>query len=470
MSSPRNSRFGPRRPRSERGSAILAVLIIACFLGVLAAYFLTHARTESKLAMRSFYQSTALNLAEAGIDLAMLDINNAAVGTGTGYSAASDNAASWVKTIDGTGQAPYQFGQGVGKIYIRIDGWTANTLATVTVIAAGQVTFPNPSEAAVTKQLYVQVAKRSAQSAAILSKGVVNFNGNVSVDSYNSANGVPNATTNRSDKAVVAAASTTADVNVGNATVYGYVETGGMTPTIGSSGRVYGSTTANGVKVDPSRVLTNFNQNIPTPTAPGGTAIDLGSYSSGSLPRAGDTPQANGRYLYTTSSLAMAGNNTVTISGPVDLIITGDMSMAGNSAISVSGSTASLAVYGKGNLQIGGNGVSNTTNVPSNVTFYGVGTGSTNTVSIGGNGTFTGVVNAPNADVTVAGNGAINGAITGKTVTFSGNATLHYDTQLAAATASSPYYYVKSWIELTEASTSSSAFKRDARPPFNSIF
>ena len=239
---------------------------------------------------------------------------------------------------------------------------------------------------------------------------------------------------------------------------------------IGSNGRVYGSTTANGVKVDPSRVLTNFNQNIPTPTAPGGTAYDLGAYSSGSLPRAGDTPQANGRYLYTTSGIAMSGNKTVTISGPVDIVVTGDMTMSGNSQITVSGTTASLAVYGNGNLQVGGNGVSNTTSVPSNVTFCGVGTSGTNTVSIGGNGTFTGVVNAPNADITVAGNGTVDGALTGKTVTFSGNATLHYDTQLAAATSSSPYYYVKSWIELTEASTSSSAFKRDSRAPFTNIF
>jgi Tfp pilus assembly protein PilX len=467
MSSPPNSRFAANPRPSERGSAILAVLLFASILAVLAAYFLTHANTEARLATRSFYQSTAMNLAEAGIDLAMLDINNANVGVATGYSAAPDNAASWVKRVNGTGQAAYQFGQGTGNIYIRIDGWTANTLSVVTVTVAGLVTFPNPQQAPIAKQIYVQVVKRATQAAAILSKGAINFNGNVSIDAYSSLTGVPNASTNRTDKAVVASNSTTVSPNIGNATVYGYLETGGAAPIIGSSGSVTGASTPNGVKVDPSRVLTNFNQNIPVATAPSGTAISLGALTSATLPQSGDVPQANGRYLYTASSVSLSGHNTVTINGPVDLIITGDMSMGGTAGITV-GSSASLNVYGYGNLQIGGNGVTNATNVPSNTSFYGLGAAGS-TVSVGGNGTFTGVVNAPNADITVAGNATIAGAVVGNSVTFSGNATLHYDTQLSG-TAASPYYYVKTWVELTDASTGTSPFKRDARAPFTNLF
>ena len=242
-----------------------------------------------------------------------------------------------------------------------------------------------------------------------------------------------------------------------------------MTPVIGSNGKVYGSTTPIVVKVDPSRVLTNFSQNIPNPTAPAGSAYSMGAMSSTiTLPRGGDAPQANGRYLYTASSLSLAGNRTVTIDGPVDLVITGDMSMAGSSGITVAGTTASLGVYGYGNLQIAGNGMTNSTNVPSNAYFYGLG-GSGTSVSVEGNGNFTGVVNAPNADITVTGNGTIDGAMTGNTVTFNGNATLHYDTQLGGTT-SSPYYWVKTWVELTEASTSTSPFKRDIRSPFTNIF
>jgi hypothetical protein len=190
--------------------------------------------------------------------------------------------------------------------------------------------------------------------------------------------------------------------------------------------------------------------------------------SSVTLPRGGDVPQANGRYLYTAGSVSLAGSNTVSINGPVDLIITGDMSMGGSAGVTVVGPSASLGVYGYGNLQIGGNGVTNATNVPSNTSFYGVG-GSGTSISVGGNGTFTGVINAPNANVTVAGNGTINGAIIGNNVTFSGNATLHYDTQLGGTTGS-PYYLVKTWVELGDVSTSASPFKRDTRSPFTNVF
>ena len=53
----------------------------------------------------------------------------AATGAATGWRAATDNVASWVKLINGTGNASYQFGSGTGNILVRVDNWTANTAA-----------------------------------------------------------------------------------------------------------------------------------------------------------------------------------------------------------------------------------------------------------------------------------------------------------------------------------------------------
>ena len=248
-------------------------------MAVMAVYFLRHASTESMLATRTFYQSAALNLAEGGIDEAMLAINNANVGTGTGWRAATDNGASWVKLIDGTADANYQFETGTGNVFVRIDNWTANTTAVVTVTAVGQVVMPRA--AAVNRQLVVKVAKRAAQGAGILSKNSVTFNGNVAIDSYNSQLGPPHPTTNRSDQVIVATASATATVTVGgNAEVYGFVATGGNQPTVGTHGRIYGAGTASGVKIDPTRVRTDFVQNLPNPVAPTEAGYHLGSISS----------------------------------------------------------------------------------------------------------------------------------------------------------------------------------------------
>jgi hypothetical protein len=436
-------------------------------MAVMAAYFLTHATTEAKMATRSFYQSDALNLAEAGIDEAMLDINNANVGTATGWRAATDNSASWVKTIAGSGTSDYEFGQGTGNIYIRIDNWTANTAAVVTVTSVGQVTVPR--SAAINRQVIVKVNKRSSAGAGLLSKGGITFNGNVAIDAYNSSLGVPNATTNRTDQVTVATVSSVATLSAGgNSTVYGYVATGGAQPVVGTNGRIYGSTTAPGVKVDPTHVRTDFTQNIPDPTAPTGTSINIGAISSNlTLPRVGDAVQANGRYLYTDNfgGLQLNGNTTLTITGPVDIILRADMQMGGNGKIllsSVNGSSPSMNLYAYGGVQFDGNGLANSTDVPGNAHVYAL---SNHDVQLNGNATFTGIVYAPNSAIQSNGNGAINGALTGNTINFNGNASLHYDTQLAGGTAS-PYYAVKSWVELTDTSTGVSSFKHDNRDPF----
>lgn len=457
-----------RNPRpSERGSAILAVLLFASALAILAAYFIRHASTEANLAEQTYYQSVAMNLAEAGIDEAMLDINNASIGTATGWRPAADNAASWVKIISGAGQPGYTFGAGTGSIFVRVDQWTAHTTAVVTVVAAGRVTFPQSP--AVTRQLLVKVAKRPSQGAGLLAKGAIVFNGNIVIDAYDSTLGPPNPTTNRSDQVVVGTTSATATVAVGgNAQIYGFVATGAVQPTVGPNGRIYGTTTGAGVKVDPTRVRTDFVENLPNPTAPGGTAISLGVISGGlSLPRPGDTPQANGRYLYTDSGggMQLNGTSVLTITGPVDIVLTEDMQMNNSGRIrlvSSGGSEPSMNLYAYGGVQVGGDGLENTTNVPANAHVYALGT---EDVQLNGNADFTGVIYAPNAKVQANGNGHINGAIVGKSVDFNGNAKLHYDIRLGS-TAASPYYAVKSWIELMDGSATGRPFARDARDPF----
>ncbi|MFI5336875.1 MAG: hypothetical protein ACHQ5A_08830 [Opitutales bacterium] len=439
------------------------MLLFAAIIATLSAYFLTHSVTEAKLSTRSFHQSTALNLAEAGVDAAMLDLNNSAIGSATGWRAATDNALSWVRVLGGATDLNYDLGQGYGVVNIRVDNVTATV---VSITSCGQVILPNGE--ALAKQIVVKVAKRPLQGAGLLSRGAITLGSgvNVTVDSYNSAAGVPNPLTNRTDQVIVAADSLTADVNVGGAQVYGYVATGGMLPTVGNHGMVYGATTPAGVAVDPTRERTDFNQNIPTPVAPGGTPINLGAIDTQTLPRAGDIPQPNGRYLYTDSGLgvSLTGNKTLTITGPVDIILTGTMNMSGNGLLSVAGATASLGLYASGNVQIAGNGLANATNLPANATIYGVGPAS-QTITIAGNGTTTAVVNAPNAAVSVTGNGTIDGAITAGSISFGGNAAFHYDTQLGAVTVS-PYYGVKSWIELTDSASGTGAFRRDNRDPF----
>lgn len=466
MSSPLSSRCGRSRLRTRRGSAIITVLILAAVTAVIASGFLFRSAQEAKLATRSFFNSAALNLAEAGIEEGLFAINTDGYTSANGWTVASDSATSYVKTISSLSLA-----QATGSIRIRIDNPASQTPA---VIAAGVVDIPQQPR--LLKQIRITGRKRNLWANGIVAKGTLTFSGDNDIDSYDSSLGVYNAATNRSDQATVATTSTALDpVVVGSqASIYGYVATAGGNPTVGAGGMIYGATTPAGTNIDTTRIRYDFTTNLPDVTAPTGTAVSLSAISSTlTLPRGSDTPGANGRYLYTTTGLNLAGSNTLTISGPVDLIVTGDVSTSGNAAISITGSTARLNLYSPGTINLTGNAIQNNTDIPAYVSIWGTApsSGAAQSIKIAGNGSFTGTVYAPNANVQLTGNGATNGAVICKGLTAGGNGQFHYDIRLAdVRTPLDMSLRPTAWCELSSPPNSGKAFARDARVPFNSLF
>jgi hypothetical protein len=462
MSSPLNSRCGPNQRRTDRGSAVITVLVLAAVTAVIASGFLFRSAQEAKLANRSLYQSVALNLAEAGIEEGLFAANTTTFTTANGWTLASGSTTDYVKTINsGLG-----FTQGTGVIYMRVENATSFS---PTVIAAGVISIPNQPN--IVKQIRVSAGKRRLWANGMVAKGSLTFSGNTAIDSYDSNNGVYNAVSNRGDQVSVATLSTALDPIVlnSNATIYGYVATGADDPVVGANGRIYGATTPVGTAVDTTRIRHDFSANLPDSVAPTTTAMSIPVMNATiSLPRAGDTVGTNGRYLYTTTSMTLAGTDAVTITGPVDIIVTDSIGIAGNAGITVSsaGASTSLNIYCPGTISIAGNGLTNLTNVPAKTTIWGTAaSGSTQSVNIAGNGSFTGTIYAPNGQVSMTGNGDTNGAIIAKTVTVGGNGKFHYDIQLAALTSDSSYR-VSSWVELSAAAGSGNAFARDSREPF----
>lgn len=469
MSSPRNSRCGRNRPASERGSAVLTALVLAAVTAVIASSFLFRAAQEARLATRSFFQSVALNLAEAGVEEGLYAANSDDFTSGNGWSLVSGTTSDYSKSIT----AGFSFQQASGEIYIRVD--SSDSLSP-TVTATGVVRIPG--QPVLLKQLRVVSGKRRIWSNGIVVKNTLTFSGTASIDSYDSQIGNWNSSTNRSDHATVATTSTALDpIVVGsNATIYGYVSTGGAEPIVGSGGRIYGSTTPAGTLVDTTRIRHDFTANLPDASAPTGSAISLGSITTNlTLPRVGDTPGANGRYLYTATQLSVAGSEVLAALGPVDLIVTGNISLTGTSSIAIGGVGAtnpSLNIYCPGSITIAGNGVVNSTNLPANFTIWGTtASPGTQTISAGGNGMYTGTIYAPNADVTLNGNAGTSGAIIGRTATVAGNGQFHYDIRLGGVPATmDAYYRPSSWCELTGVPGGGSSFARDNRTPFATLF
>lgn len=457
----------------RRGSAIITVLILAAVTAVIAAGFLSRSAQEARLATRSFYNSVVLNLAEAGVEEGLFAVNTANLTTGNGWSLASGSSNDYVKSIT----SGLDFAQATGAIHVRVDNASS---ATPIVTAAGVVTIPKQPK--IVKQLRIggQASSR-IWGNGIVAKGNVTFSGSADIDSYDSSVGPYNTATNRSDRATVA---TNATVQVtGSATIFGWVATGGAQPSVGGSGRIYGATSPASPRVDPSRVRTDFNTNLPDANAPAGTGIALGSVTSTlTLPRGSDVPGANGRYLYTASSFQLNGTAVLTIAGPVDIVSSSDATVNGSAKIVINNAAdASFNLYCASTITLNGAGMVNNTGKAAKATIWGTKPSSgTQSVEINGSAAFVGTLYAPNANIQLNGASGFFGAVIGKTVTLAGSSDIHYDVQLAGAVSvggpnpgsgsSSGTVRISSWAELRDAPGSGRAFARDSRAPFNTLF
>lgn len=453
---------------------MITALIFAAVAAVLTAGFLFRSSQEAKLATRSFFQSAALNLAEAGIEEGLYAINTGTLSAVNGWSAVPSNPNDYVKTMT-TG---FDFGQATGAIYVRADG--ANGTNPV-ITAAGVITIPN--QPTIVKQLRISgTGTRHLFANSIVAKSSVTFSGVADIDSYDSQIGPWNAATNRSDRATVATNST---VQLsGSAYVYGYVATGGTPPSVGGAGRIYGVTSPALPLVDPSRVRTDFNTNLSDAVAPAWAAISLGNITTSvTLPRGGDAVSANGRYLYTASRIDLGGVATLTINGPVDLISTGELTLGNSARILLNNvGGVSLNVYCPQTIDLAGTGLVNNTRNPARATLWGTKPSpGTQTIEIRSSAPFVGTVYAPNANVQLSGSTSLSGALIARSVAVSASGVIHYDVRLSSAvitggpnpnsnSALGAAVAVGSWSELNAPPGSGGAFARDNRPPFNTIF
>ncbi len=288
----------------------------------------------------------------------------------------------------------------------------------------------------------------------------VDFKGNnVTIDSYNSTdsnhstNGMYYAPTRMAGGDV---ASLFGLINIGNANIYGHLETGvndTNTPGIGSNGRVGGLNWA-GPGIQPGWWVNDFNMDTPDIQPP---------YTSGwAVTQNPNFPNtSNNKYIIGSSGdyiingdLTLKNNETIFVSnGTNRLYVTGNISMQSqNSSTITLASGASLEIF-----------VGTVSGPPVNATFTTInnsgkddlfkifGLPSLKTMSWNGNASFTGVVYAPEAYFTLGGGGSstydFQGAITVGSLKMNGSFTLHFDENLKKFGPASGYA-VTSWREL----------------------
>ena len=436
-------------PDNARGAVLIVALLITALIALALGSYLTLNLSTARLARQSYQQSASFHLAEAGAEEAVWAFNQANLRNATAWTGwTAQNAAAWRKF---TG---FGFGgntTGTIRVYVNNTSPAASDRPTVVALAVVE----SPGTPPTTKMISVTLARRSYFASGIVAKGTLRFAGlNTSVDSWNSDPDSDPATApvayseavRRDGGRVATLAVESSSMLLNQAHVWGNVATGGAAPEVGVYGSIRGADTPEGVRIDPTRVSTDFAAELPLITAPiDGTPIATVGETLGIEHTA---------TKWRCPGISLNGSQTLRILGDVTLVLTATtgsaLDVTGNASIIVP-EGSSLTVYVEADLRIAGNGLGNGNRRPGTCQIWGTGTSAAGqSFQVAGNGALKAVIYAPNADVKLNGNGDIMGAVVARDVTFTGNARFHYDESLANPGDNTPFGITR-WRELMTA-------------------
>lgn len=148
---------------------------------------------------------------------------------------------------------------------------------------------------------------------------------------------------------------------------------------------------------------------------------------------AGGPKKGVGTYSASKMSLRLSGGDALVL--PAGTYFFSSLSVSGSATITVTGK---VKIYVTGSVALGGNGLINGTDTPSNFELiahpYNIvptaGPDPSPTISINGGSTFSGAVYAPAVDVNLKGGVHYYGAMVGKEMSVGGNLNFHYDEAL----------------------------------------
>jgi len=369
----------------------------------------------------------------------------------------------WYKCLTaGSGNSPNNSSNWT-PIWAQSSG--ASTGAPV-VFAEGSVTLTD-STAAIKTQLRATLAPASLFPNAIAATSDLTISGAGTVDSYDSTLGTYASQTPGYSAVLAAGDKSATAVTISGTTIQGYVAapssaTSPYAPlaSFGTNAVVKSATSPTSPKVDPGRLSRSpFIPQFDIHSVPQHTQIqDLTSspWPSGGLTLG--TPGATTPSVYYYSgNLAMSGTNEyLTIVGPVIIDVQGNLRTINSyNKITIAG-TGSVEIHVSGRLRIdsGGGGIDNQTLDPKKCVLLCTATG-----GVGHNFStatpFYGVIYMPSSStpLTVDTGVVIYGALSAQNITFSNEATLHYDTSLRYAVINGvdQPYAVADWRELTDA-------------------
>ncbi len=422
----------------EKGSILIIALFVAGLLGFVVGSYLQLTLLQLEMANRKFYERSAINLAEAGAETAVLALNQQ---DWTGWSISGVDALRVLDPIDVGNNM-------IGNVTVKIVDTVFNPVifseATIDLISGEQLR----------EQIKVVLTPRSFFGNGITATNYVRFekaSGSLdtyaNIDSYDSTLGDYDIFLNRNDNGSVACEKMySEEKNENHGMIYVYVATDPVDfpPEVGDNGKIYGVNTLPGVNVDSTRISADFKAAFPdiTPITgttayvlPGDNLVELG---------AGTTLE---KYKI-TGDLHIQENQTLRINGNVAIVVTDDVVIDG--LLEVTEPNGRLVIYVKDDINIKQNkpGLDNKSKDPEKVIIYSTAmsndVGALPSYTLEGNSDIYAAFYAPRMNVTLRkrSSGKFFGALVGRRVTFEGDYDFHYDENLKNYAGDLPTYMV----------------------------
>ena len=416
------------REKKEQGSILMIGLFFLAFLLLLAFPLLFQLNNENRSADKSYKSTTAISLAEAGVERTIWELNHGDISGWTGGGSMRTLDISSFPTFDG---------KVIGNIEIIVDGLSSDYPV---VESTGKV--PYIGSMTVDKVARV-VLERHDVSISLFDYGVFGEDGielasNAMIDSYDSSGG---------------------DYDPMNPGTNGHIGTNAThlgCIFLNANARVYGGAATGPESIpediiieQPVSFITGDKQPLPSPKEmpsiipPEGLTF-MGDYilDNGS----NDTISDSGEY----TNFRVSNSSTVTVTSEVVLYITGEFSMISNTQLEIA-EDANLTLYLGGSfVQESNTQINNLSMDPCSFILFGTDS-FTGDMEWNSNSDFWGAVYVPRANVVYNSNANFYGSVMGKYVDISSQALIHYDEALANLEiipgSMGSFYTVMSWQE-----------------------
>jgi hypothetical protein len=408
----------------NRGAALFYALMVSILMLTFVMPFLFKLSGRMRISEKSFKSLAALNLAEAGVERAIWELNYGNISSWSG------NILDRTLTLSSVQAAG---GQVAGDVSIEVINPSGDVPV---VVSTGSV--PWTSNLRVTRRIRIGLSRSflSHFRFGIFGDEGFDLHGNAYIDSYDSTKGAydplfrlmhGNVGTNARHRWDV--------VLLNNTTVYGDVATGfesdpSVVIRLANNAQIVGERTT----LAQPNVLPAVAPPFLTPKG----AYFLGGSNTAMITESG---------MY--SSFKIDNNARVTISGNVQLYVNGDFSMLSNSVLQIAPGSQVEITLGNGVFtQSSNTQINNISRDPKALAI--LGTSDFKTMYWRSNSQFWGVVYIPSAAVDYSANSDFFGSMVCKHISMSSNSGIHYDESLGSWTkygTTQSLFQVKNWQE-----------------------